>query len=89
MAFKKIGRMKVNTKVKGKHGQDTGFVFYSYDKGSVALRCNLLIEFTCQIFFITNEIQRLIKCRHKFNNYGMKYLNIRRKFYERKHESCL
>lgn len=37
MAFKKIGRMKVNTKVKGKHGQDTGFVFYSYDKGSAAL----------------------------------------------------
>ncbi|OZS39278.1 phage baseplate upper protein [Enterococcus hirae] len=37
MAFKKIGRMKVNTKVKGRHGQDTGFVFYSYDKGSAAL----------------------------------------------------
>ena len=37
MTFKKIGRMKVNTKVKGRHGQDTGFVFYSYDKGSAAL----------------------------------------------------
>lgn len=37
MMFKKIGRMKVNTKVKGRHGQDTGFVFYSYDKGSAAL----------------------------------------------------
>ena len=29
MKFKKIGRMKVCTKVKGKNEQDTGFVFYS------------------------------------------------------------
>ncbi|MDF3825561.1 BppU family phage baseplate upper protein [Enterococcus faecium] len=37
MKFKKIGRMKVCTKVKGKNEQDTGFVFYSYDRGSSAL----------------------------------------------------
>ncbi|MDQ8291670.1 phage baseplate upper protein [Enterococcus faecium] len=37
MKFKKIGRMKVCTKVKGKNEQDTGLVFYSYDRGSSAL----------------------------------------------------
>ncbi|EOB3407717.1 BppU family phage baseplate upper protein [Enterococcus hirae] len=59
MAFKKIGRMKVNTKVKGKHGQDTGFVFYSYDKGSVALEF-LFRDQDYQIVDLTNTTFKIL-----------------------------
>lgn len=59
MAFKKIGRMKVNTKVKGKHGQDTGFVFYSYDKGSVALEF-LFRDQDYQIVDFTNTTFKIL-----------------------------
>lgn len=59
MAFKKIGRMKVNTKVKGRHGQDTGFVFYSYDKGSAALEF-LFRDQDYQIVDLTNTIFKIL-----------------------------
>ncbi|EPI2200595.1 BppU family phage baseplate upper protein [Enterococcus hirae] len=59
MAFKKIGRMKVNTKVKGRHGQDTGFVFYSYDKGSVALEF-LFRDQDYQIVDLTNTTFKIL-----------------------------
>lgn len=59
MPFKKIGRMKVNTKVKGKHGQDTGFVFYSYDKGSVALEF-LFRDQDYQIVDLTNTTFKIL-----------------------------
>ncbi len=59
MTFKKIGRMKVNTKVKGKHGQDTGFVFYSYDKGSAALEF-LFRDQEYQIVDLANTIFKIL-----------------------------
>lgn len=59
MAFKKIGRMKVNTKVKGKHGQDTGFVFYSYDKGSAALEFSFRDQ-DYQIVDLTNTSFKIL-----------------------------
>ncbi|MGL9846124.1 hypothetical protein IGJ91_001283 [Enterococcus sp. DIV0765f] len=59
MAFKKIGRMKVNTKVKGRHGQDTGFVFYSYDKGSAALEF-LFRDQEYQIVDLTNTTFKIL-----------------------------
>lgn len=59
MPFKKIGRMKVNTKVKGRHGQDTGFVFYSYDKGSVALEF-LFRDQDYQIVDLTNTTFKIL-----------------------------
>ncbi|MBA5254906.1 BppU family phage baseplate upper protein [Enterococcus hirae] len=59
MAFKKIGRMKVNTKVKGRHGQDTGFVFYSYDKGSAALEF-LFRNQDYQIVDLTNTTFKIL-----------------------------
>lgn len=59
MAYKKIGRMKVNTKVKGRHGQDTGFVFYSYDKGSAALEF-LFRDQDYQIVDLTNTTFKLL-----------------------------
>ncbi|MBO1101402.1 phage baseplate upper protein [Enterococcus hirae] len=37
MKYKKLGKIKAKTKVKGPHHQDSGFIFYSYDKGSAAL----------------------------------------------------
>lgn len=59
MAFKKIGRMKVNTKVKGRHGQDTGFVFYSYDKGSAALEFSFRDQ-DYQIVDLTNTTFKIL-----------------------------
>ncbi|MGT4665893.1 BppU family phage baseplate upper protein [Enterococcus hirae] len=59
MPFKKIGRMKVNTKVKGRHGQDTGFVFYSYDKGSAALEFSFRDQ-DYQIVDLTNTTFKIL-----------------------------
>lgn len=59
MTFKKIGRIKVNTKVKGRHGQDTGFVFYSYDKGSVVLEF-LFRDQDYQIVDLTNTTFKIL-----------------------------
>lgn len=59
MTFKKIGRMKVNTKVKGKHGQNTGFIFYSYDKGSAALEF-LFRDQEYQIADLTNTTFKIL-----------------------------
>lgn len=59
MAFKKIGRMRVNTKIKGKHGQDTGFVFYSYDKGSAALEFSFRDQ-DYQIVDLTNTTFKIL-----------------------------
>ncbi|PCE01320.1 hypothetical protein CKY11_06620 [Enterococcus hirae] len=59
MAFKKIGRMKVNTKIKGRHDQDTGFVFYSYDKGSAALEFSFRDQ-DYQIVNLTNTTFKIL-----------------------------
>lgn len=51
--------MKVNTKVKGRHGQDTGFVFYSYDKGSAALEFSFRDQ-DYQIVDLTNTTFKIL-----------------------------
>ncbi|HGF8211236.1 TPA: BppU family phage baseplate upper protein [Enterococcus faecium] len=59
MAFKKLGEIKVPTIVKGEHVQDTGFIFYSYDKGSAALVFRFIIQGR-QVVDLTNTTFKIL-----------------------------
>ncbi|HFD1765843.1 TPA: BppU family phage baseplate upper protein, partial [Enterococcus hirae] len=59
MAFKKLGEIKVPTIFKGEHVQDTGFIFYSYDKGSAALAFRFITQ-DSQMADLTNTTFKIL-----------------------------